>query len=105
MTVKVHKSSRLRFDKLLYVGAVECWEVLDLPKIIPQQDDLIYTVVDADRIDKLAHKFYGDPVLWWIIAYANDMEIVPTQLNTGDQLLIPSPRYVTQVLFNRIRRK
>lgn len=105
MTVKVQKSSRLRFGKLLYVGAVECWEVLDLPTFIPQTDDLQYVVVDTDRIDSLATKFYGDPVLWWVIAAANGMEIVPTALNTGDTLLIPSPRYVTQVLFNRIRRK
>lgn len=105
MTVKVQKSSRLRFGKLLYVGAVECWEVLDLPTIPPQTDDLVYTVVDRDRIDALATRYYGDPVLWWVIAAANDMEIVPTALNTGDALRIPSPRYVTQVLFNRIRRK
>lgn len=105
MTVRVSKTSRLRFGKLLYVGAIECWEVLDLPKITPQADDLLYTVKDQDRIDLLATKFYGDPVLWWIIAAANDLEILPTHLNTGDQLTIPSPRYVTQVLFSRIRRK
>jgi len=32
-----------------------------------------YKVVLGDRLDKLAHHFYGDDKLWWIIAYFNDI--------------------------------
>jgi len=52
-----------------------------------------------DRIDTIANTYYGDPVLWWVIAVANDMEIVPTQLQVGATIRIPSPVYVSQLLF------
>lgn len=42
----------------------------------------------GDRFYKLAHKFYGDPTLWWIIAWYNGF---PTEVDVlpGDLLTIP----------------
>jgi len=37
----------------------------------------------------------------WVIAVANDMEILPTDLNAGDTIRVPSPRYVLTQLFKR----
>jgi nucleoid-associated protein YgaU len=91
----------LAFATLLSVDNVEFWDVLDLPTIPVNADDLFYTVITGDRIDTIAAKFYGDPVLWWVIAAANDMEIIPTDLNEGTQIRIPSPTYVNQVLFKQ----
>ena len=44
----------------------------------------------GDRYSKLAYKFYGDPKLWWIIAWFNQM---PTEshLALGDVIQIPVP--------------
>jgi len=44
----------------------------------------------GDRYYKLAHKFYGQAHLWWIIAWFNQK---PTEshLSTGDVLNIPTP--------------
>jgi hypothetical protein len=99
MSVSLKPTSRLRFDQDLTLDGVEFWDTLDLPTIPPQNDDIQYTVTSVDRIDSLAQRFYGDPVLWWVIAGANSMEILPTDLNIGAVIRIPSPRYVAQQLF------
>jgi hypothetical protein len=99
MAVRLPKTSRLRFAQLGVVDGVEFWDVVDLPEIPRQPDDIVHTVIDVDRIDLLAYRYYEDARLWWVIAVANGIELVPTELNTGDQLRIPAPRYVTQVLF------
>jgi nucleoid-associated protein YgaU len=44
----------------------------------------------GDRFYKLAHRYYGDPSLWWIIAWFN---LRPTEghCETGDLIRIPLP--------------
>lgn len=44
----------------------------------------------GDRLYKLASESYGDPTLWWIIAWFNK---TPTEahLNNGDVIEIPFP--------------
>lgn len=101
MSVKVQSRSRLRFAELVADGEYEYWDMVELPEIPEQRDDLTYIVSSNDRIFSLAHRFYGDPVLWWVIAVANDLEILPTELMSGARLRIPSPRYVTQELFQK----
>lgn len=101
MPVSVRKNSRLRFTESVQIDGVTFWDLLELPDILPQPDDTFYRVQGTDRIDLLAFGFYGDPVLWWVLAAANDMELLPTDLNEGDVLRIPSPRYVNQVLFQK----
>lgn len=99
MAVRVVSRSHLRFGELKLVDEVEFWDTVDLPEIPVQFDDLEYQVKGHDRIDLVAWRFYGDPVLWWVIAVANDMEILPTDLNRYEIIRIPSPRYVLQELF------
>lgn len=104
MAVTIKKRSRLNFGNLLSIDGYEFWDLLELPTIVPQVDDFFYQVKGSDRIDRLAFDTYGDPVLWWVIAAANDLEFLPTQLNEGMKLRIPSPRYVQQVLFQQSTR-
>jgi len=44
-------------------------------RIIPQPDIYTslqnYAIVDGDRLDNLAYKFLGDPLLYWMICDAN----------------------------------
>ena len=44
----------------------------------------------GDKFFKLAHKFYGDSTLWWVIAWFNQK---PTDHhpNIGDEIYIPGP--------------
>jgi len=99
VAINVALRSRLRFAQLLEIDGFTFWDTLEPPDIPEQSDDISYDVKSHDRIDLLANRFYGDPVLWWVIAVANDMEIIPTDFNVGDILRIPSPRFVLQELF------
>jgi nucleoid-associated protein YgaU len=101
MPTSIVTNSRLGFADLLLGEGVEFWDLLDLPEVIIQSDDLQYTVTGADRIDNIAYQHYGNPTLWWVIAVANDMEMVPNALYTGQVLRIPAPRYVLQQLFKQ----
>tara|TARA_B100000925_G_C21949267_1_gene448179 strand:+ start:780 stop:1124 length:345 start_codon:yes stop_codon:yes gene_type:complete len=44
----------------------------------------------GDRLYKLASEYYGDPEMWWLIAWYNQK---PTEshYNLGDTVLIPLP--------------
>jgi hypothetical protein len=101
MAVRVQSGSRLRFGEVVVVQGVEFWDVLDIPEIPAQRDDLVHRVIGQDRLDLLAYRYYKDARLWWVIAVANDLEELPTALNVGEDIRIPSPRYVLQVLFKK----
>lgn len=105
MAIDVVASSRLLFGEVLILDDVEHFDLLLLPEIEEQTDDTTYEWKSTDRIDLVANRFYGTPVLWWVIAVANDIEIVPTQLNEGALLRIPAPRYVQQVLLPQAKRQ
>lgn len=103
MSVNLNAFSRLRFGELLMLDGIECWDILDLPDIPLNDDDETHTVVTGDRLDKIAYDRYGNPVGWWVIAKANNLELVPTAVYPGQKLRIPSPTYVTQVLFTKAK--
>lgn len=97
--------SRLRFSLFRDIDGVMFWDRVDYPVLAEQPDDLTHTVRDFERIDLLAYQYYGDVILWPIIALANEMELIPADLNVGAVLRIPSPRYVREELFKRPRVK
>jgi len=99
MSVNVVQNSRLRFADLGVIDGIEFFDLLDLPDLPEQPDDISYQVQGGDRLDRIANTFYGDPILWWVIAAANELEILPTDLNEGDFIRVPSPRFVLQQLF------
>jgi hypothetical protein len=103
MAIRIRRKSRLQFVDIFNLEGFEYWDLSILPEIPPQQDDQRYQVIGPDRIDNLAQKFYGDARLWWVIAVANGIEVVPTQLNVGQKLRIPSANYVNNVLFSKQR--
>lgn len=99
MAVKIQSTSRLRFSRLLELDGVEHWELPEYPRIDPARDDQKYIVDRNDRIDRLADRFYGSSALWWVIAIANGMELLPNDLSAQATIIIPSQRRVfTQIL-------
>lgn len=100
MTVRIKKDSWLRFGDLTIIDGIEFWDVVDLPTISEQPDDIQYTVLGSDRLDLIANKFYGSPRLKWVLMAANGLELEPTDISEGDVLRIPSPRYVIDTLFS-----
>ena len=55
---------------------------------IPETDSDIYVITQqGDRLDTLAHQFYGNIHLWWYLAKANNLTFMT--LPTGTSLRIP----------------
>ena len=58
---------------------------------IPENDNDIYVITQTgDRLDLLAHQFYGDVNLWWYIAKANGLTFMTVP--TGTSLRIPATK-------------
>jgi nucleoid-associated protein YgaU len=56
---------------------------------IPERDDDIWVITQhGDRLDNLAHQFYGNVNLWWYIAKANNLTFMT--LPSGTSLRIPA---------------
>lgn len=102
MSVNLKQYSRLRFAHLVTDEGFEFFDVIDYPTLSVQPDDTFYRVRGSDRPDLLAYNFYGDPVLWWVIALANDLELISLELTEGQLLRIPAPRYVLSTLFTLV---
>ena len=55
---------------------------------IPERDGDIYVITQlGDRLDLLAHQFYGNSNLWWYIAKANGLNDL--RVEAGTSLRIP----------------
>lgn len=52
------------------------------------------TVQQGDRLDLIAMREYGDPLLWWIIARSNPEVFYPDELPVGAVLRIPDASVV-----------
>ena len=65
--------------------------VMRYPVITPKNSDKVYYSKEGDRWESLAHKFYGDSSLWWIITRANP-EIYKGGFTCpiGSKLIIPT---------------
>ena len=56
---------------------------------IPKSDSDIYILTQpGDRLDNLAHKYYGNQNLWWYLAKANGLSFIT--LEAGVSLRIPA---------------
>ena len=55
---------------------------------VPERNDDVFLVSQTgDRLDKLAHQFYGDSSLWWYIARVNNLKHM--NIKPGISLRIP----------------
>ena len=67
----------------------ETWRNLKIPKT---DEDMFHEVrvKDKYRIDLIAHKYYNNQDLWWVIALANNVKDPFFDLEVGEILRIPS---------------
>jgi len=65
------------------------------PDLANRTGDIEYTLVDGDRLDKLAQTYYGTMALWWVIAARNNLDLPDIQIYGGVKIIIPDPAYVT----------
>ena len=89
--MKRYSTTRAKFDK----AGFRVYGTTYYPEIpIENGDKFIYSKF-GDRFDLLAHRYYGDTTLWWIIAKANGIR-GKAALEPGTQLRIPTD--VTMIL-------
>jgi hypothetical protein len=113
-SVKIRKNSWLNFSDLLGFNGVEgtsgavdetiqdytFWETPEFPDVVPQDGDLFIDITDQNlgRLDLVAFDMYGDADLWWVIALANNIELIPTDMIIGTKLRIPARGFVDSLL-------
>lgn len=97
----LHVYSRYQFSTLLENDeGVEFWGTRPAISVPESSEDQYHVVVQTDvrRIDLLAHKYYGNVDLWWIIAEANHLTN-PLFLEIGQVLRIPALDVVEMLVF------
>jgi|TARA_B110000902_G_C14196391_1_gene546072 hypothetical protein len=69
------------------------------PEIRINDGDQFVYPLDGDRLESLAHRYYGDSTLWWIIAKANNIRDGSFGLPPAEKLRIPgNVQQITQDL-------
>lgn len=94
---QILENDRPEFQDMLKERARNYFLHYDTPQLrYPSVDEMakLNTVTEVwkkgDRLYKYAHEYYGDPQLWWIVAWYNQR---PTEgnLRLGDIVEIPLP--------------
>jgi len=68
------------------------------PPTIDLTDSSTYTLTEKDvgRFDNLANQFYGDPTLWWVLAWANKIPDT-TVVTPGTVIQVPTRDVVNKI--------
>ena len=88
-----YENAKLKKEKILRgLNRTKSYNITSVGTVvysnIPESDSDIYVITQhGDRLDTLAHQFYGDPSLWWYIAKANNLKYMT--IPTGTSLRIP----------------
>jgi len=99
MDVNIDQNSWLNLTDLLQSGQYIFWDQTEYPEV-PLTDDDVYIQLSAQqakRIDLLAYDTYGDPVLFWIIMIANNIDY-PAQMYEGMTIRLPSQDTIDSIL-------
>ncbi len=83
--MKRYRTTKQKLDK----SGIRVYSTTYYPEIPIENQDKFIRAKDGDRLDTLAHNYYGDQTLWWVIAKANGVKGKPT-LTVGEILRIPS---------------
>ena len=67
----------------------EYYSTIRYPKIAKHETDIYIITVQGDRLDTIAHKYYNDTTLWWIIATANSIGKGSLSISAGKQIRVP----------------
>lgn len=70
------------------------------PDILDGVDTVEHILSAGERLDVLAHRYFGDEDYWWIIAIANRIQD-PFSLVAGTRLRIPSD---ARAVLDKVRR-
>ncbi|MCY1019286.1 LysM peptidoglycan-binding domain-containing protein [Pyxidicoccus sp. MSG2] len=70
--------------------------VLALRRLEPSPGVIEHVVLEGERLDHLAHRFYDDPKKYWLLLDANPGELNPFELlKPGRRIQVPRNRVVS----------
>ena len=97
--MKRYITTRRKIDK----SGIRVYSTTYYPEIPIDNSDIFIYSKEGDRLDKLAHSYYGDNTLWWIIAKANGIR-GKIALEPATPLRIPGK--ITRIIdkFNRLNK-
>ena len=83
--------NRNKYTKIKKSEGIRTYKPLKYPNIPFSINDIYIITTAGDRVDSLAHQFYNDTRLWWIITTANKdiIERDSFGLKPGTELRIP----------------
>jgi len=84
-------------------NGVRSLKITRYPEILVRDTDTFHFARDFERFDWLAHKYYNDSTLWWILAKANGYSH-ESRPKVGDKIRIP--RDINSILqeFHRLNK-
>ena len=89
--MKRYSSTRRKRDK----SNITSYTTTMYPSIPIENSDKFIVTKIGDRLDTLAHRYYGDITLWWVIAKANGIK---GKIALEPATLIRIPGEVTSIL-------
>jgi len=94
---RINPRSELIHARLLQRYEVLWWGNSEPPVIEPDITDRLHTVVEGDRIDNIAFRYYGDTRMKWTIMHLNNIYLIPNDLVPGMELRIPAFGRLTEL--------
>tara|TARA_A100001515_G_scaffold75456_2_gene60037 strand:- start:2800 stop:3099 length:300 start_codon:yes stop_codon:yes gene_type:complete len=91
--MKRYETTPIKTDK----SGIRVYSTTYYPDIPLDDSDEFISVIDGDRVDLVANRYYGDVSLWWVIAKANGIK-GKAALTPGDVLRIPGN--INQIIEN-----
>ena len=82
--MKRYETTPIKTDK----SGIRVYSTTYYPDIPLDDSDEFISVIDGDRVDLVANRYYGDVSLWWVLAKANGIK-GKAALTPGDVLRIP----------------
>ena len=82
--MKRYETTPIKTDK----SGIRVYSTTYYPDIPLDDSDDFISIIDGDRVDLVANRYYGDVSLWWVIAKANGIK-GKAALTPGDVLRIP----------------
>lgn len=82
------------------VQILDTWMFID-PTVLASSDDIEYTMLNGDSLNKLSSSHLGDDKYWWIIAVRNRLKHF-WDWKPGDKIFIPknTTRYLSYIKNN-----
>ena len=68
------------------------------PNIERHVSDIYIDILQEDRLDNLAYKYYKDTTLWWVIAEANKIGKGSLFVKPGQRIRLPNPNRIDSIV-------